>query len=591
MVEEENKKQAHLFVNGLVYVEEPIVRSLMLAGLWALGVLLALGLPIAMFWFVVVASMLLIPKIKNVSSLLIMDPQQLSGQVFNMLTAMIWGTAPFLVWYLGDERFFSIVIIMLGTGLLQVLYKYPSYPRPAFLMAAPYVILGAWFLYQSRLSPVFAVMMLAVVAYVTTLTGLLYSGYRSRQSIVSYKLEQDKLLADLKVARDVAEKANQAKSAFLANMSHELRTPLNGILGLSDVLLSEEMKPGQIRKVGLIQESGKNLLDLLNDILDISKIEAHSMSIENEIIDCAAYLQKSYAFWKPLADKKQIKLVFQKQKDLPSQIIGDATRLRQCMNNLINNALKFTPRGGCVTVTATGSEAKDGYMLNISIQDTGIGINQENISKLFKPFMQAEMDTARKFGGSGLGLAITKKLCNLMGGDVSVQSILGKGSVFQMSALISIAQVKSIEPLSQIVEGAAPVEFNEMHCLVVEDNEINLEVLLLLLEPYQLDITVARNGQEAINALEVKTFDFVLMDLQMPILGGIEATRKIRASGKGYAGIPIIAMTANAMNGDKTKCLQVGMDAYIAKPLNRTELARAISEATILKISTTDAVA
>jgi len=579
------------FVDTLTHVEESSVRQSVLAAIWAGGMYLALGAMTTVVWLVAISVAIFLPRITFVRHLIKLQPYGIKSQILGVITAAIWGIAPFMVWTVGNGKYDHLAITMLGIGFLQVISQYRSNPRPAFIVAVPYLMLIGWFLYQSRMSTTFIIALMITLAYLMTLFGFVWAGQKTKKAIVNFKLEQDNLRQELETSRDEAEKANHAKSVFLANMSHELRTPLNGILGLSDVLLNEQMETGQFRKVNLIQDSGKNLLSLLNDILDISKIEAEGIDLESLDVDLGTMLQKSFAFWKPVADKKQIGLIFQKQKGLPTHIIADPTRMRQCVNNLINNALKFTPKGGQVTITATGRQTDGQYELAISVQDTGIGISSENIGKLFNPFKQADEGTTRKFGGTGLGLAITRKLCRLMGGDVTVQSVLEKGSIFRMTLMTEIADVQTIEPISR---EAAPVMisgFMGMRCLVVEDNEINLEVLLLLLEPYQLDIVVTRDGREAIDILETQYVDFVLMDLQMPVLGGLEATKLIRECGKPYAGVPIIAMTANAMTGDRTKCIDAGMDGYVSKPLGRSKLSEAIIEVTNPKVKTVRSVA
>ena len=591
-MKEKLTNQATEFVDTLTHVEESFVRQAVLALIWAGGMYLALGAMTTAIWLVAILSAIFLPRIAVIRGVIKLEPYGVKSQIIGVLMAAIWGIAPFMVWTVGNGKFDHLAITMLGIGFLQVISQYRSDPRPALIAAVPYLMLIVWFLYQSRMSTTFVIALVITFAYLMTMFGFVWVGQKTKKAVVDFKLEQDKLRKDLEVARDEAEKANQAKSAFLANMSHELRTPLNGILGLSDVLLNEQMNAGQMRKVSLIQDSGNNLLSLLNDILDISKIEADGIDIELLDVDLEAMMQKSFAFWKPVADKKQISLSFQKQKGLPSYIVADPTRIKQCINNLINNALKFTPKNGQIVVTATGRQADDGqFALSISVQDTGIGISQENIGKLFSPFTQADEGTTRQFGGTGLGLAITRKLCRLMGGDVTVQSIVDKGSVFRMSFMTEIADVQTIEPISR---EAAPVllsGFMGMRCLVVEDNEINLEVLMLLLEPYQLDIVITRDGQEAIDVLETQYVDFVLMDLQMPVLGGLEATKLIRNSSKPYAGVPIIAMTANAMTGDRTKCLDAGMDGYVSKPLGRSKLSEAIMDATNPKVKIAKSVA
>jgi len=411
-----------------------------------------------------------------------------------------------------------------------------------------------------------------------------YAGYRiARQQLrKQFKIESEKLLetvSDHAEAREEAEHANVAKSAFLANMSHELRTPLNGILGLTDILVREDLREDQMRKVNLINSSSETLLHLLNDILDLSKIEANAIEIEEIDIDLTALLKNAQEFWLPIAKEKGVKLVFQKQKRLPDRVISDPMRLRQCLDNLISNAVKFTPENGQVSVRMTSKSNGNENTISFAVEDTGVGISEANLEKLFKPFRQAETETARKFGGTGLGLVITKNLCQMMGGDVIARSELGEGTVFRMAIKANESDKSSVVCKDQISDGAvagADQNLAGLRCLVVEDNPVNLEVLRLLLEPFGLVFVETMNGQEALDVLETQYFDLILMDLRMPVLDGFEATKEIRKSTKFDNSVPIIAMTANAMHSDRRKCFEVGMDAYLTKPLKRQELIDAI---------------
>ncbi len=615
-MENEKRHIADRFVSNLTYVEEPVLKQIVLAGLWAAGVYIALGLLPAVVWFALILTSVFVMKIEPFKAVLAGKPLGLAGISFSFVVAGMWGIAPFLVWESGGGQYDVLSVTMLGIGFLLVLNKYKFTPRPAVIVAAPYLMLMAWFLYEARMSPRFTFSVLAALAYLATLGGFLYSGYKSKHALVTYTLEQDALRYDLVALRDDADRANQAKSAFLANMSHELRTPLNGILGLSDVLLAEEMPSAQHHKLQMIKDSGQNLLALLNDILDISKIEAESVTLELSDYNIARGFQEHFAFWKPFADKKDVKLVYQKQKDLPENIIVDRLRLRQCLNNLITNALKFTPAGGQVTVALTGKEFKGRFGICFSIKDTGIGISEKQMSKLFQAFSQADVSTTRKYGGTGLGLMITRKLARLMGGDISVKSVEGEGSDFRMSMVVDLARAKPVTPprvapmpQSQQIQStphltrpeseqtvpsqtatayvgaskkaSSPAKLSGMRCLVVEDNDINIEVLMMLLEPFGLNISIAKHGQEALTILETQMFDFMLMDLQMPVLGGHETTQCIRSSRKAYANIPIIAMTANAMPEDERACYASGMNGYVSKPLNRDRVVEAIEKALV----------
>ncbi len=562
------------FIDKLIQIEEPLAKQLLLAFLWSGGVFLALGLVTAILWACLVMVAIFVPRIKTFNQMFLESPYGIRSQTINFLAASIWGVAPFMVWQAGSGQYDFLAVTMLGIGFLQVISKYRSEPIPAVLVAIPYLMMIGWFLYQMRMSEVFVVSVIVTTAYLIALFGFVWAGRHSKMAIVKYKQEQDKIKEELKQALLAAEQANSAKSAFLANMSHELRTPLNGILGLTDVLLSDDLTSSQKRKITLIKDSGETLLALLNDILDLSKIEADEIEVESLTFNLDEFLQKAYSFWKPVADKKNINLQFQKQKNLPPNLVSDPMRIRQCLNNLLSNALKFTPVNGNIIVTITGRELNGDLALLISVKDDGVGISEDNITKLFTPFKQSDQSTTRQFGGTGLGLTITRKLCRLMGGNVNVQSVLGQGSVFSMVIKAGIGEQIAEKPENAQLEIASNINFNGVKCLVVEDNEVNMEVLLIMLEDFGMDVVVARDGKQAIERLESQNIDVVLMDLQMPVMGGMEATAQIRQSNEPYANIPIIAMTANAMNGDRDKCLQNGMNEYVSKPLGKNDLAR-----------------
>jgi len=449
------------------------------------------------------------------------------------------------------------------------------------------------------MSSVFIVAAVCLVLGVISTVGAYIYGQKKVEKKIKDELAEQIDQAETRAilmteAKDKAENANLAKSAFLANMSHELRTPLNGIIGLTDILVNENLTPKQTRKIDLIHGSSETLLSLLNDILDISKIESGSIDIESIDVGMHQLMREVYEFWFPIAEKKKLNLLFQKQKDMPDRIVSDPTRIRQCLDNLINNALKFTPEGGQVTVKAKSQDQDGQYKVSFSVQDSGPGISQENISKLFKPFMQAEAKTSRKFGGTGLGLAITKNLCEMMGGDVLVRSEVGVGTIFRMSFIAKPSDGSAVKSVGEETDDFLVPNDNSLkglRCLIAEDNPVNLEVLRLLLEPYELDLVETTNGREALKALETQFFDIILMDLQMPLLGGKNAVRQIRQSQKHYANIPVIAMTANAMEEDRKECFEIGFNAFLTKPLKRSELISTIDAVANLQVNAKKSVA
>jgi len=380
---------------------------------------------------------------------------------------------------------------------------------------------------------------------------------------------------ELQASNEAAQAASKAKSAFLAAMSHELRTPMNGVIGMIELLLLGKLDPSQQQAVDTIRESSLALLAVLNDILDFSKIEAGEMRLEKIGFDLSKTVERTVALLKPQIEKKNLTFRFEWDNNLPNTVIGDPTRLTQIITNLLGNAIKFT-QSGSVTLNArlVQQTGKD-VTLHFEIQDTGIGIAPDVIPKLFNSFTQADSSTTRKFGGTGLGLAIVKRLCELMQGDCGVHSEVGRGSTFWFD--ITLARDTHPGPLqcadnNAVVRAAA--DRRALNVLVVEDNMVNQQVAVMLLETIHCNCEVAENGVSAVElATHARPFDLILMDCQMPEMDGYEATRRIRAHEQRHnLHVPIIALTANAMIGDREQCLSVGMDDFLSKPFQLHEL-------------------
>jgi signal transduction histidine kinase len=409
-------------------------------------------------------------------------------------------------------------------------------------------------------------------------------------------LEQQELLEkrikertdQLEEAMRTALAANQAKSEFLANISHELRTPMNGIIGMLDMALDRDLNPETAEQVQTAQHCAYSLLELLNDILDLSKIEAGKMTLENVPFDVRALLGDCIKAHQPKATQNSVSLRAEVSSDMPPKVVGDPLRIRQIVVNLVSNAVKFTEHGS-VIVRAGGEFTQLGqFMLRITVEDSGTGIPADKLLYIFDKFTQADGTVSRKYGGTGLGLAITRSLAELHGGKVHVQSELGRGSTFtvwvkcEAEAAAGIPQrIDVVEPVPALPStSGSPVRI-----LVVEDNQVNQKVVTAVLRKRGFFIELANDGQEALNKLAKSAdFDLVLMDVQMPILDGLEATRLIRREPK-WNGLPIIAMTAHAMNGDKERCLEAGMNGYISKPVHPSLLLSTVDEFLLQKIS------
>lgn len=391
--------------------------------------------------------------------------------------------------------------------------------------------------------------------------------------ITAYRLKH---LRKDQAEKEKAQASERAKHQFLANMSHEIRTPMNAIKGMTDILIRRNPKEDQKEYLDTIKQSSDSLLIIINDILDISKIEAGKIELAQEPFSVNDLVYNVHTIMQFKAEEKGLKL----KKDIPDEMIyvkGDSTRLRQIIINLIGNAIKFTEKG-VITTTVRAEQIADKINLHFTVSDTGIGIAKDRMEIIFKSFEQAYSDTSRKFGGTGLGLSISRKLVELHNGKIWVESEIGKGSQFHFTILYDIAETIAQASQSEYADNNIAEKLKGINILLVEDNQFNAVVAQEELEDAieAVTVTVAENGVIAVEQLKSSHFDIILMDVQMPTMNGYEATKAIRALGNEKAKTPIIAMTANVFKEEVDACHQAGMDDFIGKPFDTNELLQKI---------------
>ncbi|MCW8108030.1 ATP-binding protein [Alteromonas ponticola] len=380
---------------------------------------------------------------------------------------------------------------------------------------------------------------------------------------------------DLEHKRQIAEQALQARSQFLANMSHEIRTPINGVLGMLASLSKTNLSDKQQELCCIAHESAATLLGLINDILDFSKIDAGEMTLENVPINLGALIEKQVKVFEHTAKKKGIQLLTDVEAVKPLRVQGDPVRIQQILTNLINNAVKFTHQGVVKVKARALTQPHNRYLIHLNVEDTGIGIEEERLQGIFSPFQQGDSATTREFGGTGLGLSIISQIAEMMGGGIRVKSRPGEGSTFTVTLQLSQADDAAMLPPAETVSEMKSLAGYRI--LVVEDNTINQIVITEQLNELEVSIDLADNGQVAVDKVAQslatnQLYDLILMDCQMPIMDGYTAAAKIRALGNAASSIPIIALTANVLAGEREKCAAAGMDDYLSKPINVSRL-------------------
>ncbi len=486
------------------------------------------------------------------------------------LNALVYTSIAAILWAEGGEagRIFATLIICgallhstLHAARSTALLAASTLPMCLYLIGLP---ITSWIYFKME-AATSAVILIGSLVYLGHLAIIIRRSFEFTDQLVRANAEaQDQ--------KTRAECASQTKSDFLATVTHEIRTPMNAVMASAILLRRTKLSKVQSEHVDMLNDAVDTLLALLNDVLDMSKIEAGKMTVERVDFPVIDELQAAVRIWDPRASDKNLSLRFKASSDFPTAIIGDPLRIRQILFNLISNAVKFTETGSIDVSARTGLDAKGRQAMVLEVADTGCGISAPTLSRLFAEFEQGNQMIARKKGGTGLGLAISRRLAELMDGSLDVRSIEGEGSVFTVTLPYDLADSQNAQDEAEDVE----LEMRPLRILVAEDHPTNQKIVSLFLSTMGWSLAMANDGVEALEMAGLEEFDVILMDMQMPNMDGLEATRRLRATAGYTQTVPIIALTANAMDHHRTAFMDAGADAFVAKPLDPNVLIQTI---------------
>ena len=548
----------------------------LIIGSWAVGLMATVGPVKAVIWFVATI---------GAGALRGLVEKRISEQVgagwglvfpaVATVTTAAWAVAPLLAWFSGHPFGHSLAMALLISGYVLVFAQLRSSPRQALVISSPYGVAALVILGSLWGSPLFWSFLAVVPFTAAGLFVLVTMTVLREDRIIAFQEHQAHLIEELEAARDKANAASDAKSNFLGVISHELRTPMNGVLGAAQLLASTRLEASQREYLSIIRNSGDNLLSLLNDILDMTKIEAGRMTFEVVDIVSDDLHKRAAGPFQAQAEAKGLTFVSRFEGEVPSIVRGDPLRVCQVLHNLLSNAVKFTDAGEIRYVVKGTRLADDRVRFDFAVTDSGAGIAPDDLERLFQPFTQVDASSTRRFGGTGLGLTIARRMANIMHGDILVESTVGQGSTFTFSVEAEVVEWTSqaaAEPIhADIDDGRA------LHVLIVEDHPVNRMILEAWMGSAGHASSTAENGQVAVDVASGQRFDLIVMDVNMPVMDGLAATRAIRAVAGLNAETPIVVLSASARREDHEAGLEAGADAYLNKPIDFAALARVMN--------------
>ena len=489
------------------------------------------------------------------------------------VTTGAWAVAPLLAWFSGAPFGQPLAVALVISGYVLVFTQLRSSPRQAVIISSPYGVASTIMLLSLVGQPEFWSLLLVLPFTAAGLFVLVTMTMLREERIRAFQAHQAHLIEELESARDKANAANDAKSNFLGVISHELRTPMNGVLGAAQLLSATRLETTQREYLSIIRNSGDNLLSLLNDILDMTKIEAGKMTFEVVDVVIEELHKRITGPFEAQAEAKGLSFVSTFEGEVPTVVRGDPLRVCQVVQNLLSNAVKFTDAGEIRYVVHGERISDQRVRFEFRVTDSGAGIAPSDLERLFQPFTQVDASSTRRFGGTGLGLTISRRMANIMGGDITVTSKLGQGSAFTFAVEAEVVEWARPAPAEEIhaeIEGVA-----SLRVLVVEDHPVNRMILEAWMSSAAHVTVTAENGELAVKAAAEQPFDLIVMDVNMPVMDGLTATRMIRGGGLN-ADTPVVVLSASARTEDHEAGLQAGADAYLNKPIDFAALAELI---------------